>query len=59
VAPVFEKQFNVSFAEALSKVPELKLQHKTSNEMRNGKRKHYRNSKENIEKQMEETAFLR
>ena len=56
---VFEKCYNTSFAEALSKVPELDLQHKTSSEHRNERRNHYKQCKENIEKQMEETAFLR
>jgi len=59
VSPLFEKSFNVSFAEGLSKVPELLLQHKTLNERRNDRRNHYRNTKEGIENQMEETAFLR
>ena len=59
VGSVFQKQFNTSFAEALSKVPELNLQHKTKNQKRKERRHHYRHSKEVIEKQMEETAFVR
>jgi len=43
----------------LSKVTELNLQHNTINERRKRRRKLYQNSKENIEKQMEETAMLR
>ena len=59
VDSVFEKTFCTSFAQALSKVSELNLQHKTPNERRQDRRNYYRLSKENIEKQMEETAFLR
>lgn len=59
VAPLFEKTYDMSFAEALSKVPDLNLQHKTKNERRRDRRHHYRESKENIENQMAETAFLR
>lgn len=59
VSPLFEKTFNTSFAEGLSKVPGLDLQQKTVNEKRSDRRNQYRSTKENIEKQMEETAFLR
>lgn len=59
VSTVFEKTFNTSFAEALADVPELNLQSKTANERRNDRRHCYRQSKRNLEKQMEETAFLR
>lgn len=59
VSPVFEKRYNVSLAKALSKVPDLELQHKSTNERRKERRHHYRESKHNIENQMAETAFLR
>lgn len=54
VSPIFEKRYNVSLAEALSKVPDLDLQHKTTNERRKERRHHYRESKHNIENQMAE-----
>jgi hypothetical protein len=59
VESVFEKKFSTSFAEALSKVPELNLQNKSPNERRQERRNYYRKAKENVEKQMEKTAFLR
>jgi len=59
ITPLFQKTFNVSFAEGLAKVSELQLQHKTINERRNDRRNHYRHSKNVIEQQIEETAFLR
>lgn len=59
VDPLFQKQFGTSFAEALSKVPAIDLQYNTPNQLRNKRRQLYRKNKENIEKQMEETAFLR
>lgn len=59
VAPAFEQTFDTSFAEALSKIPELNLQHKDKDERRKDRRNFYRKSKENVEKQMEDTAFLR
>ena len=58
VAPIFEKTYDMSFVETLSKVPDLNLQHKTKERIRD-RRHHYRESKENIESQMAETAFLR
>ena len=59
VSTLFEKNFNISFAEALAKVPELNLQCKSANERRKERRHHYRHVKENLENQMEETAFSR
>ncbi|XP_031553138.1 uncharacterized protein LOC116290271, partial [Actinia tenebrosa] len=56
---VFEKRFNTSFAEALSKVTELNLQHKSKNERRKERRNHYKQNKDKIEQQMNDTAFLR
>lgn len=55
----FQDRFNTSFAEGLSKVPKLNIQQATPNERRKKRRKLYKNSKENVEKQMEETALLR
>lgn len=59
VSPIFEKKYDVSLAEALSKVPNLGLQYKTVNDRRKERRQHYRESKKSIENQMAETAFLR
>ena len=56
---VFEKRFKTSFADALSKVTELNLQHKSKNDIRKERRNHYKQNKEHIENQMKETAFLR
>ena len=59
VAPAFQEKYNISLANALSKVPELNLQIMTKNQQRDKRRQHYRATKENVEKQMEETAFKR
>jgi len=59
VAPLFEKTYKADFAKSLSQSPELNLQNKNPNERRAERRAHYRKSKEDVEKQMEETAFLR
>ena len=59
VAPSFEATFNVSFAEALTKIPDLNLELKTKNDKRSDRRNQYRKYKENVETQMSETAFLR
>lgn len=59
VSPIFEKNFNVSLAEALSNVSDIDLQHKSKNDKRQERRRHYQKSKESMEQQMEETAFLR
>lgn len=56
---VLEKRFKTSFAEALSKVTELNIQHKSKNDRRRERRNHYKQNKEHTEKQMKETAFLR
>lgn len=59
LAPSFQDKYNIPLAEALSKVPGLNLQNKTQNQIRENRRQHYRKTKESIEKQMEETAFIR
>ena len=59
VSPFFEQNYNVSFAEALSKVSELNLQHKSKSDQRRERRQHYIQTKKNIENQMAETALLR
>lgn len=59
VAPLFEKTFRANFAQCLSKIPELDLQYKTANEKRAERSNHYRRAKKNVEKQIEDTAFLR
>lgn len=59
VAPVFEKRFNMSFAEALTTIPDLNLQHESKSDKRKNRRHYYRQSKENTENQMAETAFSR
>ena len=58
VAQTFEQTFNKSFAETLSKIPELNLQHKDKSERRKERRKQYSQSKGNSQKQMEDTAFV-
>ena len=59
VAPAFEKKFRTNLANAFTNVPELNLQHTSRDDRRKGKRNQFKQAKENIEKQMEETAFLR
>ena len=59
VAPAFEKKVGTNLADAFAKVPELNLQHTSRDDRRKGKRNQFKQAKENIEKQMEETAFLR
>ena len=59
VASAFEKKFGTNLADAFAKVPELNLQHTSRDDRRKGKRNQFKQAKENIEKQMEETAFLR
>jgi len=56
---VFEKRFKTNFADALSKVPELNIQHKSKNDRRRERRHNYKQNKDSIEKQMKETSFLR
>ncbi len=58
-SPIFQKTYNASLGECLSKVPDLNIQHQTKNEIRKKRRNQYRASKQNIENQMQETAFLR
>ncbi|XP_048583669.1 uncharacterized protein LOC125563042 [Nematostella vectensis] len=55
----FQEQYQCSLASALSSVPGINLQHKTENDKRNERRRIYTSSKENVENQMKETAFLR
>ena len=59
VSPIFQKKFGTDLANALSKVPELDLQHENKNTRRKRRREEYRKAKENIEQQMAETALLR
>ena len=59
LTPVFESTYNKNFAEALSKVPGLDLQHKTTLQRRQNRRNNYKRCKENAQNQMEETSFLR
>lgn len=59
LSPVFEQSYGMSFAEALSKLPGLDIQYKSKNDIRSDRRQHYRQFKENIEAQIEETAFIR
>ena len=59
IAPSFHQTYNVTLAEALSKVSELNLQNKTKSDLQEVRRQHYRATKESVEKQMEETAFAR
>ena len=51
----FERQFNVSFAVALSKNKELNIQHKTKSEIRKERRSYCRKEKENIQGQLKGT----
>ena len=59
VAPTFQKQYGVPLSEGLSKVTDLRLQHKLANDRRKDRRYHYSLVKINIENQMSETAFDR
>lgn len=59
VAPSFHQTYNVPLAEALSKVSELNLQNNTKRNLQEVRRQHYRATNESVEKQMEETAFIR
>ena len=59
VSPVFEKNYGVTLAEALSKSPDLDLQYKSQNDTRCDRRSHYREAKASIESQLAETAFIR
>ena len=56
---IFQKTYNASLGECLSKVPDLNIQHQTKNEIRKKRRNQYREAKQNVENQMQETAFLR
>ena len=58
-SPIFEKTYNASLGECLSKVPELNIQHQTKNEIRKKRQNQYREAKQNVENQMQETAILR
>ena len=58
-SPIFQKTYNASLGECLSKVPDLNIQHQTKNVIRKKRRNQYRASKQNVENQMQETAFLR
>lgn len=57
MATVYEKDFG-SFAEAISTIG-VNLHYETKNDRRRTRRGHFRQSKENTEKQLAETAFLR
>ena len=60
IAPTFEECFKTPFTEAISKVSETKLtKRKTPNQIREEKREQIRKTKNSIQKQMEETAFIR
>ena len=59
LSPVFDKNFSTSLATALTMIPELHLQQQSKNDRRNERRNHYNRAKENMERQMSETAFLR
>lgn len=59
LAPSFEENYNLPLAKALSKIPDLDIQNNTKNQIRERRRQQYRKTKESIEKQMGETAFLR
>ena len=58
-SPIFQKRYNASLGECLSKVSDLNIQHQTKNEIRKKRRNQYRKSKQSVENQMQETAFLR
>ena len=56
----FQKTFGVSYAEALTKVPELRLQKRpTKTEKKKERRDHNRKVKENIEKQWQQNDVKR
>ena len=59
VSPLFEKKFNISYAEALTKIKPLNLQMRTKNDRRQERRQQRKETRKNIENQMKETAFLR
>ena len=56
---VFEKRYKTTFADALSKVTELNIQHKSKNARRRERRQNYKQNKNSIERHMKETSFLR
>ena len=58
-SPIFQKTYNASLGECLSNVSDLNIQHQTKNEIRKKRRNQYRESKQSVENQMQETAFLR
>ena len=58
-SPIFQKTYNASLGECLSKVPNLNIQHQTKNDIRKKRRNQYRASKQNVENRMQETAFLK
>jgi hypothetical protein len=58
-SPIFQKTYNANLGECLSKVSDLNIQHQTKNEIRKKRGNQYRESKQSVDNQMQETAFLR